>query len=444
MNISPKLIAVGIAGVIGLVGLSALSSSLFYNNDASHILVKQSFNGTMSCDFDAGSMKWLWFGSVTRYQRQDQFSFSALKDQGSVEDQSLPTRFNDGADSTVSGTVLWEMPTDCPTVLKLHAKFPTQRDIDQKLIRTVMQKSVFTAGPFMSSTESYAARRNEFLQRVEEQIVDGVYVTETVTEMQKDPISGQMQAVAVIKLKKDEKGNLIHAADSPLKDYNITISNLSINHIGYPDRIEAQIKQQQEAVAQVQIQQAQAKQAEQRAITAAKEGEADAAKAKWEKEVIKIQAVTGAQQAAETQKIDADRDATVAKIQADKEATVAKIGAERDLQVAQLGVQTAEQNKEAAILRGEGEAKARQLILAADGALKIKGDLWLESQKAWAQAFSSYKGNLVPQVVQGGNGSGTVSAGDSAQNLLSLMGVKAARDLALDLSIPSGAAPAAK
>ncbi len=302
-NVSPKYIVGPVCAVVALAGLSIFYNKLFYSNDASHVIVKQSFGGELVCDSQPGSMKWLGFGTVTSYQKQDQFSFSALPDQGSPGDQSLPTRFNDGANATISGTVLWTMPTDCEQV-----KAPSRRVPDpagrgsRSSIRTVMQKSVFTAGPFMSSTESYASRRNEFLQRVEEQIADGVYLTETVQVKQPDPISGQEQTVSVIRLKVDAKGQPIHAADSPLKNYGITINNLSINRIKYEDRIEDQIKQQQEAVANVQIQQAQAKQAEQRAITAAKEGEANAAKAKWEKEVVKIQAVTEAQQKSETQK----------------------------------------------------------------------------------------------------------------------------------------------
>ncbi len=82
-----------------------------------------------------------------------------------------------------------------------------------------------------------------------------------------------------------------------------------------------------------------AKQAEQRAITIGKQGEANAAEAKWKQEVVRSTEVTMAQ---------------------------------KDLDVADLAVKTAEKVKQAKILQGQGEAAARQLIMAADGGLDKK------------------------------------------------------------------------
>ena len=142
---------------------------------------------------------------------------------------------------------------------------------------------------------------------------------------------------------------------------------------------------------------ADAKKAEQRAITVAKNGEADAAAAKWEQEVIKAKAVTEAQQ---------------------------------KLEVAKLERQAAEQNKMKNILEGQGEAERKRLAMQANGALEQKLETWLEAQRYWADALAKYQGNIVPSYVGGGSGT---NGGNAAFNFMEIMGAKAAKDLSLDL-----------
>ena len=117
----------------------------------------------------------------------------------------------------------------------------------------------------------------------------------------------------------------------------------------------------------------------QNAITAAKNGEAEAMKSKWLQEVIKARVVTEAEQ---------------------------------QLEVAKLNRAAAEQTKQQLILQGEGEATKRRLIMQADGALALKLDAWIKSQELWSAAAANYKGNWVPSFVmgeQGGQANGAAS-----------------------------------
>ena len=98
----------------------------------------------------------------------------------------------------------------------------------------------------------------------------------------------------------------------------------------------------------------------------AKKGEADAARAKWEQEVIKAKMVTEAQQ---------------------------------KLEVAQLDTPAAEQFKRAETLRGEGEGARRRLVMEADRALEKKLQTYSEVSKLYASAIKDYKGHWVPGVV---------------------------------------------
>ena len=70
--------------------------------------------------------------------------------------------------------------------------------------------------------------------------------------------------------------------------------------------------------------------------------------------------------------------------------------------------------------------------MEADGALTQKLEAYVEIQRAYANAIASYTGAWVPSVVMGGNGTSAVAGGGALQ-LIELLGVQAARDLALDL-----------
>lgn len=212
-----------------------------------------------------------------------------------------------------------------------------------------------------------------------------------------------------------------------------------MNEIKYDPEIEDQIKAQQKAIANIQISTAQAKQAQQDAITAEAQGQAKAATAKWEKEVLRTAATVAAQQEKDVAVLNASRDKEVAETAATRDKVVALTAANRDREVAELRKETADNEKQAAILRGEGEARARELVMSADGALKQKLDAWLEAQKAYASAIGSYKGAWVPSVVMGAsNGSNTNAAG-GAQQLIDMLTAKTARDLGLSLDVTAPA-----
>ena len=142
---------------------------------------------------------------------------------------------------------------------------------------------------------------------------------------------------------------------------------------------------------------ANAKKAEQDAITIAKQGEANAAKAKWDQEVIKAKLVTEA---------------------------------ESRKKVSELNVVTAENNKRVMILEGEGEGAKKRAIYQANGALEQKLEAWLKAQEYWSAAFANYKGNVTP-LYQTGSSAGNSNA---AAQFMEIMGMKAAKDLNLDLS----------
>lgn len=395
-----------VAVVVVLIILTFSIGNITENLDAGDQMVIQYPNGVMETFFTPG-WKPQWFGRVTKYNKRGQLDFM-LPERGHEKDpgadHSIEVRFNDGGHGNLGGTIAYEMPSDRQRFLRLHMLYNSQEGMEKALIGPSVYKAVYMTGPLMSSTESYASRRNELLSLIEDQVQHGVYRTRKIEIKQPDPITGQEKTVSVVQLVTDDKGIMARQERSPLEEFGIRAFNLAIKNIRYSDKVEGQIQQQQDMTMAVQTAVAEARKAEQNAITAEQNGKAQAAKAKWDQEVIKAKEVTAA---------------------------------ESRLAVATLEAQAAEQTKRKLILEGEGEGGKRRAIMIADGALQQKLAAWGEAQKVWATAFQNFQGQLVPSVVWGGNGSAAPASG--AQDFMNIMGMRAARDLGLDMSMPRGA-----
>jgi len=394
--------------VLALVVSPFVITNLWENVDAHEIMVVQSpIDGTLSVYTDPG-VKWQGFGKVTTYPRRATYDFLAGK--GKDEGNSKKLRFNDGGHGNLSGSISWEMPLDTKSIIAIHKTFGSAEGVQQQAVAKMIDAAVYLAGPLMSSTESSGERRAELVQYINDQAENGVYVTRVVEKDVKDSMTGALKRVTATEIVRDEKGNPKRQQGSILADFNIKLLPLSISELRYDEVVENQIKQRQEATTQVQIAQANSKKAEQDALTIESQGKAKAADAKWKQETIKAQAVTEAQQ---------------------------------KLEVARLAAQEAEQYKREQVLRGEGDAQRRQLVMNADGALDKKLEAYVEVQKNWAEAFSKFGGQMVPGVVMGGSASGSSAAGN-AQGLVELLTAKTARDLGMNLEVAGQNATAKK
>jgi hypothetical protein len=419
--IEPRHVFALLIAIFGGIALVFCTVCSFENLDAGEIMVIQSpVSGQLTWHTTPG-VKWQGFGKVTKYEKRSQFWFSAKADQGTKNDESLKIRFNDGGHANISGSISWEMPVDDEHLTQLHTKFGTHRAIEQQLVRTMIEKSIYMTGPLLSSTESYAGRRNELLRLIEDQTSHGIYQTRTITEVQKDPITGTDHKVSVVQLVTDKDGKFIRVEESPLLEFSVRTFNLAINEIKYEGKVEEQIQQQQQATMQVQIAIAEAKRAEQQVLTTQKEGEAAAAKAEWAQKTIAAKQTT----------------------EAEMKKSVAETEAKQKLEVARLDAEAAKQFKVAETARGEGESARKKLVMEADGALEKKLEAWLEAQKAYAKAIGQHSGPWVPSVVMGGQGNGQQGA-FGAQQLIELMTAKTARDIGLEMLMTRPVAPVSK
>lgn len=394
MNTKKLILGVLAAVVLGFAIIT--SGKLFEDIDAGEIVVIQgAVDGELHI-YKTPGVVGQWWGKATHYKKSNTFWFSAPKDKDEA-DKSIPVKWNDGGHATISGSVRYDLPVDDKALIALHSTFGSQEAIENAVIKTNIEKAVYLTGPLMTSKESYAEKRNDLIYYIEDQASRGVYRTKQVEVRELDPITNVEKITTKVEIQVDTNTHNPYRQEvSPVASSGIKLYNISINGIQYDKNVEAQIATQQQAIMQVQTAIANSKRAEQEALTTAKQGEADATKAKWEQEVIKAKLVTEA---------------------------------EANKAVAALEVQTAELNKQRDILQGEGEAAKKRLVMQANGALEQKLDVWLKSQQYMWDAFSKYTGNLVPQFVTGGGGSG-----NNGLNYMEIMAANAAKQLSLDLS----------
>src|SRR5260370_30618069 len=221
----------------------------------------------------------------------------------------------------------------------------------------------------MSSKESYADRRSDLLHYIEDQAESGVYQTRRQEVEVPDPLDEKKtRPLIVVEVARDQNGAILRQESGVLARYGIKTGNFTFT-ITYDPKVEAQIQDQQKLAQDINTSIAEAKKAQQRAITVAANGEADAAQAKWDQEKVN------------------------SKIQAE---------AEQEVRTAQKRKESAELHKAALVLEGQGEAEKKRLILSADGALAQKLEAYKDVQRMWADAFKGYQGQIVPSIVTGG------------------------------------------
>jgi regulator of protease activity HflC (stomatin/prohibitin superfamily) len=394
---SQELTSLGIkigVGIAILVGAGILIGNTMTTVAADEIVVKQDLVGGNLHVWNTSGVHWQNFGTITRYKRSAQLWFSAKTDEGKETDDSIKVRFNDGGHGNISGSLRYTLPTDDKNMISLHQTYHSMEAIDHELVRQVVNKSVFMSGPLMSSRESYAEKRADLINYITDQIVYGVYRTAHQTTKTTDPLTGQEKEVdMVIPKANDHSPNGIEREeDSPIQKFGMNASNITINAIDYDPTVEAQIKQQQEAIMAVQQAIVNARKAEQDTLTVEQQGKAEAAKAKWAQEVEKATAVTSAE----------------------KDKAVALTQASKDKEVAQYQLDTAKLAALQTVTSAKADADAKRLAMQANNYFLEKLDAAKEVAIHEADARGAQR--QTPDVVVG-SGGGASSAG---QDLLGM------------------------
>lgn len=393
-----RKIIIGVIGGIVFAIFLACMGSIVENLSADEIVINQvPITGTLEFWVDPG-WKFQMFGDITPYDKTFQIWFSSNKKMGSDQDDSIKIVFNDAGIGNISGSSRIRLPIDSKHLKSIHEEFGSMSALIHDLIMPTINKVVFSSGPLMSSFESYAAKKNDLIRYIEDQLRHGIYktVSEEVTKV--DILTGKKKAVTMAKLvlDKESPGGFVRQEDAPFAKYGIEVLTVAVEDIVYEKKIMEQIANQQKAFMDVQTAIAQAKKAKQDAIKAEAEGKAVYQTAKWEQEKINAK-------------------------------DIAK--AEKDKAVSKLDMEKAKYQKQADILEGEGIATKKRLIMQADGALSVKLKAYVEVSKLYAEAIANYKGAWVPTtLISSGKGNGRYNG---AQDLINMLMIKTSQDLSL-------------
>lgn len=391
--------------IIGTIFIAVLSPALIENLDASHVMVIQKLDGTLDCYTEPGP-KWQALGDVTKYPRQGTYKFEThTKD----VDDGKKLQFNDGGTGVLYGAINWQMPTDCKQIIAIQKYFGSSAGIESRGVLQMVKTAINLSGMTMTSMESFAERKAELFEFINDQAQNGAYQMVTKTVERDNPITGKAEKATVAEVVRDNKtGKAQRQHGSILEQYGVTLQPLAIEKLDYSDVVQAQIKARQDALTKVTVSQAKAASSIQDAITFEKDGQAAAAKTKWAQEAIKATEVTKAEQAK----------------------AVAILSAEQERDVAKLNKDAAAFYKEQQILKGEGDAAYRQKVMQANGALEQKLEAWQNVQINYAKEFGKQK--WVPEVQMGGSGA---TGGNTIASMMDLLSTKAARDLGLDMKM---------
>ncbi len=390
---SKKLTFAVICAVFAVV----FAPKIWENLDANEIMVIQSpVSGDLSV-YTTPGWKTQGFGTVTKYQMRAEYVFND-------EPSSKLLQFNDGGKGYLYAAVSWKMPLDHDKILALHKAYNNQDRVQQEAVARMIDSSIFLAGPLMSSTESAGERRAELLGYINDQALNGVYVTKTESKKTSDAMTGDETVARVATIVTEADGVTPKRQQaSILREFGIELLPISITNLDYDDKVETQITKRQEAITNVQLAQANAREAQQNTITVEEQGKANAAEAKWKQETIKAQVVTEAEQRRDVAKLDAEAAALT---------------------------------KQKDILLGQGEAERKRLVMSADGALEKKLEALVQMNKDQWAAISAHAGPWVPTINMGDSGKGGNQ--NAATDLVNLLTAQTAKTLAVDLTIPKG------
>ena len=407
--------------LIGTVGASVVALVLLFTtmgvNDNGWRQVVQWPNGTTFVKFTPG-VYFKLFGSAEPYPDEMTFDYDDGESGGTLTENGIAVRYQDGGTGTTYGKLRLRLPTDEQTMLELHRSVRSADGFANRIIRpTVKEAHQMTAG-LMSSEAAYAEKRGTYIEWIDSQLRDGKFVTELVKTDVTDE-SGKVVSKLLPQIKLDENKQPMHTA-SVFQSYGVTIGSSPLTNWDFEPKTLKQISTKREATMAIITAKANAERAKQDAITAEQQGLANVQVAKYEKEVEKARAV-----------VDAQRKKEVAVISAEQTVEVAE---QVKLEQEQLKL-AAYETKKKEIALGQGESERKRLNMEADGALQPKLDAWKEATIAGYKEFGKQK--WVSEITMGADGTTGVQS-SAATDLMNLMMINNAKQISLDMSMKAG------
>jgi len=377
-------IAFAILAILFLV----MARGLFQTNDAGYFQVKQAaITGTMSVRFDAGTYG-QWFGNISEYKNVATVGIGTHRGEGSADIEAVDVIFNDGSKAQISALIRVKLPSTVEGAIELKREYAQGYEhFIRSGIVPIVQNAIKLGANLRSAQDAYTTLAL-FQQAVEDQLRNGIYVTKS-DKVENITATGDIEEQRVTVLVYGEDGQPLRTPNR-LQQLGCEVLECVIDVPAFDPKVNEMIAARKDEAMKTELAKQSAIRAKQDALTAEEQGKANVATAKYKQEVVKVEAVTVAQ---------------------------------KEFEVAALNAKKEEENKKATIFKGQAEAEANRLKVAAGLSPQEKVE-W-EYKTAVGVAAELAKVNVPSIVVSGGDGGkGNVSPMDaiSVNMLLDIMG----------------------
>ena len=417
-----SLIALVVAGIVLITGLIAAISCAGYCPDT-HWQIVQSVSGVVKVHDKSG---WYYkgFATVWEYPRA-YITVYSVKDEADTGTKADPVgiTFNDAGTAKIGAIIRFATPTSDEKRRLFHRDFSGRMENCRMSIKAYLVQCCKATSPLMSSSEHQSARKSEFANLVENQLVGGLYrmrrIRKEVPGMFDD--QGKPLMVDATDIILDEDGLPLIERTSPLAEYDIIVRQFSIMDTDYDPETRKQFAAKKDAFLAAEKSKAQQEQEFQQRLMVVERGLREKAEAEATANVAKAKATIAAELkvAVEQQaKLEAETKANKALAVAQIEKEEAETRANRDLEVARIEAQAALERKKAIIAIAEGREKA---IILSGAMTELQGyqiDAEVKKAQVVAEALAQIR---VPGVMfMGGAGDGGAGGDALTTNLINL------------------------
>lgn len=355
---------------------------------------------------------------------------------GSAISKPYRVRLADNWTGDVSQSTRFQLPSDSSQFLAMSRSFRSPERLITTTLRPAVTASLDSVANMFTMEEYYAGgARDQFKTEFSDAVEKGrarvhqvqVTTNQQVTQGGQAPSDSEVAAdtsnvgdneVRRVTMQKlaDANGNDIRIPHD-YAQWGIVVAQAILENLDPDDRFEDQIQARKDAASRRIVAREQRLEQEEQRLLAIQQGETNIAKRQAAARTEQIQRTTDA----ETKK----KLALIAAEQVKEEAEVAR-------QTSQINLERTKIDAEAQQVSADAEAYAKKAVLEADGALTQKLNAWVEAQRYWADAASRMK---VPSTVMGGAGNTTGNALNTTEQFMSIMAIRAAKDLQLDPTI---------
>jgi hypothetical protein len=396
---------------LGVVSFVALITMLWLNpfawNDGGERTVVQQLSGHQFVQLTPGVYYQGFFAKATSWPNQISVTYQEVEPDFDLEDNGVEVgqimiRFNDATTANVKGIVQFILPPNEKDMIFIHNTHRTPQSLVQKRLSPYTKECLQSSAQLMSSEKHYGGGRAQMAQDFMDQLQTGVYLLTTKEQVIFDSLEKDNKRVYVTEKQIAADGQL-QRKQSSIAEYGVTVADAAITDVDYEDKVDEKLVKIIDAVTKAAISKQDLMKAQQEALTAEAQGK---------KELVEIEYAT-------------KKDQTKQVVEAQTKVAVAEQDKLQQKIAYEGSILEAKKIKELA----EANAYAKRTEMQADGALEKKLKAYTEVQQFWADAFSKYTGNVVPQIQSGTNG----ASNNGAVNFAEIMTMKAQRDLALDM-----------